>query len=82
MTAKITPPLSAPALVAVADYFVAKATYHARFAAEAVADGDLDVARKAAARATAEVATFEQLISGVAPVDTPAPSEGRSKAER
>ena len=55
--------LPARALVAVADYVTATAAYHARFAAEAVADGDLDVARKAAARATADVAAFEQLVA-------------------
>jgi hypothetical protein len=71
MTSSNTPPLSARALVAVADYFVATITYHARFAAEAVADGDLDVARKAAARATADVTAFEQLITGVAPLPGP-----------
>jgi hypothetical protein len=63
MTSSITPTLPAPALVAVADYFTATATYHARFAAKAVADGDLDIARKAAARATADVAAFERLVS-------------------
>lgn len=74
MTSKITPPLSAGALVAVADYFVANATYHARFAAEAMADGDLEIARKAAARATADVAAFEKLIGEVEPVSPRASS--------
>jgi hypothetical protein len=76
MIARISPTLPASALVAVADYFVATATYHARFAAEALADGDVDVARKAAARATADVARFEQLITGVAP-----PSVGEDQTE-
>ena len=66
MTSQIMPTL--PALVAVADYFAATARYHARFAAKAVADGDLDVARKAAARATADVAAFDQLVALVAPL--------------
>jgi len=71
MTSKIAPTLPPPALVAVADYFAATATYHARFAAKAVADGDLDVARKAAARATGDIATFEQLVALIAPLPGP-----------
>jgi hypothetical protein len=71
MTSKIMPLLPAPAFLAVANYFAATATYHARFAAKAVADGDLDVARKAAARATADVAAFERLVTLVAPLPRP-----------
>jgi hypothetical protein len=71
MTSKITPTLPAPAFVAVANYFTANAKYHARFAAEAVADGDLDVAHKAASRAMADVAAFEQVIAAVTSVDLP-----------
>jgi hypothetical protein len=67
MTSNITPTLPAPVLVAVADYVTTTATYHARVAAKAVADGDMDVARKAAARATADVVAFEQLVALVAP---------------
>jgi hypothetical protein len=63
MTSQTT--LPARALVAVAGYATATASYDAKFAAQAAADGDLDVARKAAAMATAELAAFEQLIAQV-----------------
>jgi hypothetical protein len=64
MLSNITPSLPpADALVAVADYFAASARYHARFAAKAVADGDLELARKAAARATADVAAFNDFLA-------------------